>query len=133
MVLLAVWGRMSPIIVDSSVAIPQNLDPGEMVEIERTVRVTRRDCFAGEVDAQLVDSHKVIRPLDRVQARNTPVSGTSGSKWMLPDTMPPGASTYRATISYDCFPFFGAWPVRVVMPEVYFWVRDGARQRFGDR
>lgn len=131
-VMLSVWGRLAPIIVDASAAVPSTVNAGDMIEIERQVRVTRGDCFAGEVNAQLVDSHKVIRPLDRVQARNAPVSGTSGSKWMVPDTMPPGASTYRATISYDCFPFFGVWPVSVVMPEVYFWVREnGAHPRFG--
>lgn len=132
---LAVWGRLPPIIVDASIAVPEAVDPGNMIEIERTVRRTRSGCQGGEVNAQVIDSHKQIRSLepDTLRPRAVPIGGTVTTKWLVPDAMPSGQTSYRSTVAYPCFPFYSLWPVSVPLPEVVFWVRENhtQRQKFG--
>lgn len=135
-VFIIVSSRVPPVVISASLAIPEAVDPGKMVEIERSVTRMRPDCGGGLVAAQVVDSHKQVRTLEPSLPRtpSSPETGTVTARWLVPDSMPSGQTTYRSTVGYPCFPFYNWWPVSVTYPEVIFWVRaSGAteRQKFG--
>lgn len=134
-VFIIVWSRVPPVIIQTSMAIPEAVDPGAMVEIERNVKRTRPDCGGGLVAAQVVDSHKQVRTLEPgARTLSSPETGIVIARWLVPEQMPSGQTVYRSTIGYPCFPFYSLWPVTVVYPEVVFWVRAGGhteRQKFG--
>jgi hypothetical protein len=133
MTFIAVWSRLPPVLIDSSIAVPERVEPGGMVEIERTVRKTRGDCRGGVVAAQVIDSHRQIRTLEPSSSpsASSPETGTITAKWMVPEAMPVGETTYRSTVAYGCFPFYGLWPVTVEYPAVVFWVQESRTQKFG--
>lgn len=121
-IFLIVLGRLPPVIVISSKIIPETVEPGQMIEIVREIKSERPDCYTGIITATIVDSHRVIRPLEPIKASKPPATGTTGSTWVVPKSMPSGPAIYRSTVEYSCAPLYDLWPVTVMNPGIEFFV-----------
>jgi hypothetical protein len=121
-----VLGRLAPVkVIDSTVATPLVV-PGGTFALHRHVAWLRSDCTDVRISAEVIDSlapagyHHAMQSIDLGAPR--PDITDTGREWQIPFQMPWGEATYRAYLAFECFPFYGLWPIEVALPELKFTV-----------
>lgn len=125
-VVTAIFGRVAPVkVLDSIVATPE-VAPGGTFSLHRRVKWQRSDCTDVKISADIIDAlapagyHHAMKSIDLGAPR--PEITDIGREWQIPFGMPWGEATYRAYLQFECFPFYGLWPIEIALPELKFMV-----------
>jgi len=124
-VALAFLGRMTPIKVLQSETTTPQVTRGGVFTVERQVKWLRPDCVNVRITAEFIDS---LAPVGFSHNMPTIDLGfpryelNTSRDWQVPLNMPWGEATYKSTLVFECFPFYGAWPITVELPPLKFAV-----------
>lgn len=118
---ILIWGRAAPSRIIASHITP-TVKPGETITVTRHIQWLRSDCRWLYVTGDLIDSMGFHHTFAKKFLGRPVGVAYYQREWPVPFTMPWGKSTFRSTVSFGCFPFYGLWPIELWQPELYFHV-----------
>jgi hypothetical protein len=121
-----VAARITPVTILDSKLVSTTLRPGDALEIRREVRWHRSDCHEAFISAAVIDSYQFVHSTARLALGRPTTGQRTDREWTLPRSMPEGAARYDATLTLECAPFYGAWPIVVELPSLAFTVLPAA-------
>jgi hypothetical protein len=120
---VVVFGRIDPVKVLSITAKTPQVKPGDYFVVDQLVEWRRYDCTDAMIAADFVDSLKYHHNTAVINA-GVPHYGQDHviREWQVPFTIPWGPTTYKSSVTFQCFPFYFAWPITIDIPDVQFAV-----------
>ncbi len=116
-------GRLPPVKVLGIVPQTSQVKPGDYFVVDQQVKWIRFDCINVTITADFVDALKYHHNTAIIDVGSPHYSQDHILReWQVPFTMPWGQTTYKSTVTFQCFPFYGTWPISINLPDVEFTV-----------